>query len=234
MDIGERLRKERQRLGMSQTELGAVGGLGKSTVIAYEAGRSYPDARFLAGLAERGVDVAYVVTGGPPNLASDIGHQSYAIEGGRTLIAAGSIGTAVVEIPRFDPGGEERGKPTVHEGVAVETIAVSDAFARAHRLVADRVVMIDVRDSSMSPTLEQGDQVIVDRSVDCVVEDGVYAIHHAGSLRIRRLQNRGDGSILVLSDNASYRPEVVGASEIAQHLVVIGRVLPFKFGRVRL
>jgi phage repressor protein C with HTH and peptisase S24 domain len=116
----------------------------------------------------------------------------------------------------------------------VETIAVSDAFARAHRLVADRVVMIDVRDSSMSPTLEQGDQVIVDRSVDSLVEDGVYAIHQAGSLRIRRLQNRGDGSILVLSDNASYRPEVVGASEIAQHLVVIGRVLPFKFGRVRL
>lgn len=149
-------------------------------------------------------------------------------------MSAGRIGTGVVEIPRFDPGEEASAQPTIYNEVIVETLAVSEAFARAQRLVADRVVMIAVRESSMSPTLEHGDQVIVDRSVDRVVEDGVYAIHHAGALKIKRLQTMGDGSVLVLSDNPSYRPEVIGAADAAESLVVIGRVLPYKFGRVRL
>lgn len=219
---------------MNQTELGSIGGLGKSTVIAYESGRSYPDARFLALLASRGVDSGYVVSGDRRRVVSDIGHQAYAIAAGQAPTAGHSIRSGVVEIPRFDQGIPERDKPIVDEGVAVEAIAVSEAFARARGLVADRVVMIDVRDSSMSPTLEQGDQVIVDRSVERATEDGVYAVHHAGSLRIKRLQIRGDGSVLVLSDNTRYQPEIVNAADIAQHLVVIGRVLPFKFGRIRL
>jgi transcriptional regulator with XRE-family HTH domain len=63
MTIGERLKEERLRLGLSQTELGAAGGKGKTTQINYEKGAGSPDAEFLAAAAEKGVDVLYVVTG---------------------------------------------------------------------------------------------------------------------------------------------------------------------------
>lgn len=63
MTIGDRLKKERSRLGLSQTDLGAAGGVGKTTQINYEKGTGSPDARYLFAISELGVDVLYVVTG---------------------------------------------------------------------------------------------------------------------------------------------------------------------------
>ena len=61
--LGERLREERERLACSQTELGGIAGVTKKAQINYEKGMRFPDARYLAALAERGVDVLYVLTG---------------------------------------------------------------------------------------------------------------------------------------------------------------------------
>lgn len=63
MAIGDRLKEERSRLGLSQTDLGAVGGVGKTTQINYEKGERSPDATYLAAVAAKGIDVLYVVTG---------------------------------------------------------------------------------------------------------------------------------------------------------------------------
>jgi transcriptional regulator with XRE-family HTH domain len=63
MTIGERLKEERSRLGLSQTDLGAAGGVGKTTQINYEKGTGTPDAKYLAAVEVLGVDVLYVVTG---------------------------------------------------------------------------------------------------------------------------------------------------------------------------
>jgi transcriptional regulator with XRE-family HTH domain len=63
MTIGERLKEERSRLGLSQTDLGAIGGVGKTTQINYEKGDRSPDAAYLAAAAAAGVDILYVVTG---------------------------------------------------------------------------------------------------------------------------------------------------------------------------
>lgn len=63
MEIHTRLLEERQRLALNQSEMAEQGGVSKNTQINYEAGRSAPDARYLAALAERGLDVLYVVSG---------------------------------------------------------------------------------------------------------------------------------------------------------------------------
>lgn len=64
--IGERLREERERLGMSQTALGAIGGVLKQAQLKYEQGSRMPDAAYLAAVASQGVDVVYVLTGNRP------------------------------------------------------------------------------------------------------------------------------------------------------------------------
>lgn len=74
MTIGKRLKEERERLGLSQTALGELGGFGKTTVIAWERGTAFPNALFLADIAGIGADVGYIVTGernGPPPLKPD-------------------------------------------------------------------------------------------------------------------------------------------------------------------
>lgn len=63
MDIGARLREERERLGMTQETFGQTGGVLKRALIRYEKGERVPDAKFLAAIAVAGVDVLYVLTG---------------------------------------------------------------------------------------------------------------------------------------------------------------------------
>ncbi|VEB41382.1 Helix-turn-helix [Chromobacterium violaceum] len=63
MKIGDRLREERNRLGMIQTEAAKAGGLGYTTYLGYEKGDRYPGADALQKLHEVGFDVLYIVTG---------------------------------------------------------------------------------------------------------------------------------------------------------------------------
>lgn len=62
-DIGDRLKEERTRLGLSQEALGEIGGVRKGAQFNYEAGVRSPDAEYLKALAATGVDVAYIITG---------------------------------------------------------------------------------------------------------------------------------------------------------------------------
>lgn len=71
MTIGDRLKEERARLGLSQTDLGAAGGVGKTTQINYEKGSGSPDAKYLAAVEPLGVDVLYVLTGERKPLPAD-------------------------------------------------------------------------------------------------------------------------------------------------------------------
>jgi transcriptional regulator with XRE-family HTH domain len=59
----ERLREERERLGMNQTEMGVIGGVRKEAQSNYETGKRSPDAEYLARIAEAGADVGYILTG---------------------------------------------------------------------------------------------------------------------------------------------------------------------------
>lgn len=63
VDIGARLREERERLGFNQTNFSALGKAAKRAQVRYEAGERSPDLEYLAGVAEAGVDVLYIVTG---------------------------------------------------------------------------------------------------------------------------------------------------------------------------
>lgn len=62
--IGARLREERERVGLSQPEMGEVGGVTKLTQLNYEKGDRMPDAAYLSVLHDTlGIDVSYILTG---------------------------------------------------------------------------------------------------------------------------------------------------------------------------
>lgn len=71
MGIGDRLKEERERLGFNQTEFSAVAGASKNSQYNYEKGDRSPDANYLAAIAEKGVDILYVVTGERKPQAAD-------------------------------------------------------------------------------------------------------------------------------------------------------------------
>lgn len=61
--INERLKSERERLGLTQPVFAEIAGASKRTLIDWEKGVSSPTAVQLSTLASAGVDVLFVVTG---------------------------------------------------------------------------------------------------------------------------------------------------------------------------
>jgi transcriptional regulator with XRE-family HTH domain len=61
--IGQRLRQERNRLKLSQSALGAIGGVETNAQGNYESEARSPKADYLLRITQAGVDIHYVLTG---------------------------------------------------------------------------------------------------------------------------------------------------------------------------
>lgn len=61
--VGERLREERKKLGLTQQEFATLGGIATNAQAHYEAGERQPKAGYLIGIAASGVDILYVLLG---------------------------------------------------------------------------------------------------------------------------------------------------------------------------
>ncbi len=62
-EIGERLRTERRRLGLSQDAFAAAGGIRRTTLYQYERGDRRPSLDFLIKCTSVGLDLAYMMFG---------------------------------------------------------------------------------------------------------------------------------------------------------------------------
>jgi transcriptional regulator with XRE-family HTH domain len=102
-----RLKQERRRLGLNQAEFGTKGGVLKQAQSNYEKGLRFPDASYLAGIAEVGIDVQYLLTGRPssPTTLALTGDEERLLAGFRELKAREQCGVlalvrAIAECPQ--------------------------------------------------------------------------------------------------------------------------------------
>lgn len=190
---------------------------------------------------EKGVSLDWLVTGRrlkdeEPSNVSKVEEAS-----GRDLRAAESHADYPVTpqedifwVPRFAVNGSAGKGNMVFGEEIVEQIAISLAFARnILRVTPENLCFIGVDGCSMEPTLQHGEVILVDRGVERVRDSDVYVVKVDGDLRIKRIQRRVDGTVIIRSDNDAYEPETYSA-EAAEHITIVGRVLPWKFGRFKL
>jgi transcriptional regulator with XRE-family HTH domain len=62
-DLGQRLREERLRLGLSQEQFGALGGVQRETQYLYERGTRIPSVEYFFGVITGGASLDYLVFG---------------------------------------------------------------------------------------------------------------------------------------------------------------------------
>lgn len=63
MTFGARLKEERKRLKLTQTQLAELAGTTKSTQLLYEKETMRANSDYLAAIAKIGLDIAYILTG---------------------------------------------------------------------------------------------------------------------------------------------------------------------------
>lgn len=85
------------------------------------------------------------------------------------------------------------------------------------------VKVINVRGDSMSPTIEPGDLLFVDVSINEFDGDGIYTFGFDGKIYVKRLQMIPD-QLLVISDNPKYREWSIN-KENEYRFYIYGKVL---------
>jgi len=103
---------------------------------------------------------------------------------------------------------------------------VSTDWMRNHNLTASDLCVCIVEDDGMSPKLNTGDKVVIDRGCTNFTNGDVFALLVNDKLHIRRVVKRYDNSWTVSSDNNSpiYRDETLNA-DIQNEVQIIGRVM---------
>ncbi|MCB5189829.1 hypothetical protein LG198_03680 [Methylobacillus arboreus] len=91
-----------------------------------------------------------------------------------------------------------------------------------------------VKGTSLEPSMHDGDEVLVDIRCRSFDDNAVYVIGQNDFIRIKRVQLRLDGTVVVRNDNDGDLPPEIYSAEEAKHFKVIGKVIPFKFGRFKL
>ncbi len=87
----------------------------------------------------------------------------------------------------------------------------------------DKLSLIRVSGDSMAPTLNDGDDIMVDGgAVSGPLRDGIYVIRMDDALMVKRLTRGPAGTVAILSDNAAY-PDWHDVA--VQNVSIIGRVV---------
>jgi len=103
-----------------------------------------------------------------------------------------------------------------------ETITLDEKIM--HNMVgrgSTELEAIHVDGESMEPTLQNGSIVFLDRSQTNINKDGVFIASTTAGLFIKRVRQKADGMIELISDNKAYSPEVISPDEVS----IVGKVV---------
>lgn len=120
--------------------------------------------------------------------------------------------------------GASAGPGTVNDAEALAgKIGFDEKWLRKQGLEPAQLSLIRVEGESMAPTLNNGDDIMVDKSAATKpLRDGIHVIRMDDVLMVKRLARGPAGRLSVLSDNPAYP----GWPDIdAEAVTVIGRVV---------
>lgn len=130
-----------------------------------------------------------------------------------------------VLVPRYSISASAgHGRDNGHQQeAAIGEIAFEAAWMRSHFGRAGAgFALLDIAGNSMEPTLWDGETILVDLQSTEVVSGGVYVLRDGDELMVKRLQRLIGGGVEVVSDNTTFRSQVVTDRST---LTVIGRVV---------
>ena len=206
--FGSRLREERTRVGLDQRELAAVAGVGRNSQIAYEGGRTAPDADYLLAVQGRGIDIPYLFTGHRGGELTQSVMPAEADEGMVEVVEVDLAYGLGGSFAQDDPDLQKHRFPQAW----IETIT---------RAPPSMLFFARGRGDSMTPTISDGDLVLIDRSQRTVREqDGLWALTLGEIAQIKRVRIHAN-RVELLSDNERVPPYDAVQDEIN----VVGRVI---------
>jgi len=224
ISFGERMREVIRLVGSAE-KLARLTGMSARGIGQYAAGTSDPTRSKMVALADAaGVNVLWLATGeGPKMRATDEKKESLkdvTFQGEGQEPPEGYI-----RVPRYNVAASAGGGAVnVSEQIVDYIRFKSDWIKQVLGVSAQHVALISVKGDSMETTLSDGDMIMVDTTDRRFEANAIYVLQLEGSLLVKRIQRKVDGTIVIKSDNKAYEPESVRGDMVDQ-LNVVGRVV---------
>lgn len=185
----------------------------------YELGNRIPGGDAIALLTKAKINAHWLITGIGEAFLDDHQHKPYVL-GSEVQHLEG-----FVLVPRYDVTASMGNGSVIHSEQIVDHLAFREAWVRTELNTSpNNLVLISAIGDSMEPTLRAGDLLLIDRGGADVRQDAIYAFAMNGELRVKRMQLKMDGSVVVRSDNPQYEPELLSADQIGS-MNIVGRVV---------
>lgn len=216
--LAERLNQAMEQSGMSQGALAKASGVAQPTIWRLTSGNARGSTKIVEIANALGVRTEWLSTGIGP-MRPD-GQQPASIA---PIKADPNIFRIDVLDLTVSAG------PGVINSEFVEVLrsveySVEDARQMFNGRKQEQIRIINVRGDSMSGTIEPGDLLFVDISVQHFDGDGIYAFIYDDTSHVKRLQKMKD-KLLVISDNPTYRPWEPIEKEEMNKIFVFGKVI---------
>jgi phage repressor protein C with HTH and peptisase S24 domain len=130
-------------------------------------------------------------------------------------------------VPRLNVQAAAGAGAMVADESAAEMLAFRTEWLHRRGINAAAAHVLTARGDSMEPTIRDGDILLVDTSIDRVVDNAIYVVVYSGRTLVKRVQLRLDGSVVLKSDNREiFDDEAVPVAEVPA-LNIAGRVMWF-------
>ncbi|WP_152525375.1 helix-turn-helix transcriptional regulator [Marinobacter sp. EN3] len=181
----------------------------------YEREESLPDVDFLAVFAEKtGANFFSLLEArlrsGKTEQARDLAD----------LMASKGLDVVRAQLPRgtMDPGR------FIAESAGIDGLTFTREWLERKGVQPKDLVFTRVPDDTMSPTVREGNLVVIDGTRDSFATDGIYAMMIDGEIAVRRVQRHFTGGIIFRCDNQAYADQHLSSKEI-EDLFIMGKVI---------
>ena len=201
-------------------------GLYDSRVDASEVASVTPEqlGRYLAGARGEG-GTAKVPFGVITKLARKKGISLDWLATGQGAREIGApVGGDYVYVPVFDVRASSCCDIACNDDNITENMAISRSLFRGIAVQEDRLAIIFNFGRSNEPDLNDGDALIVDRSVERIVDDAFYVFDNEGSLLVKMIERDVRGGITLRSRNPAFSSTTLSREE-AERIRVLARVI---------
>jgi phage repressor protein C with HTH and peptisase S24 domain len=230
MTISERFKELRTKLGLKQPAIAIKFGIPLTSWKKYESGPSEPGSEPLSLLAKGGVNTNWLLTGDGDMFLKPLGQVAY---GHSEDACQARIGVTTKEppvymqdfalIPFYDVEVSAGHGSHVDQELQTGQMAFKTNWLKQRNLQPGKCALIKARGDSMEPTIYDGDLLLVDMSVNSIIDDTIYIVQTDNRLIVKRIQLALDGSLTIISDNKKYKEQTITPDQ-AKDVKIAGRV----------
>lgn len=116
------------------------------------------------------------------------------------------------------------------EKIGADLIFRRDWLDRELKSNPNNLFILSAESDSMEPTIQHDSLLIVDKSIDRIITEGIYILRRGETILIKRIRKLSEDTIELISDNPAYGKETIRLNNQPE-IIILGKAIYIWSGR---